>query len=674
MARSRALVGGMVLALVLSSCVELKPETISVEETRPPESADMTPSSDAAPAPGELDITAESEVATWLPADEPPGPGARALVPLQMYYVERYLADVPDKTDVDLAIGAILDQSPDALDVFVRALETYRSMSLEAKDEFFDPGVVAMTASFTAALDMDGIRDHVASQLTLPDFTALEAPTPPSDLKAANMSRGASLEQDPTGARGPSEDTYRVALAWRDNSSTEEGFRVYRWPYLTLAGVAPKLIATLGPDMTSFEDQLLEPISYEEKVCYEVTAYDTAPTSVTGQEPSVMESAPTDSVCTEYHWVTVDSRIDTGDNDVDGLINEYDECPNTHDNGNKWTPGCPDQDRDGWWDNGTDQCVSAWGDPVVPGETSPYKSAPGCPQRYAVSWMGMDVINNSAAYIHHLTNISDPWGKYAGLQNNEVDDRPGEEPYLIFTWVNGLTTTGAEETGETQWCCGEEIDVAKGYVHEPDGTTPEGDPALDTAISDHGMAVFPVGEISDSPGLLITVMLMEKDWQALVRPEYVSATVGDMVEVAAEAALVIGGCISSAGIGCLIDIGEAIVEGLLSIFGMSSQLIEVDDPDDVMGDGVWVITRKDALFKTAENGAYGFSFEIPTPSASLCLPPATPCTPDIAIPSKMGATMLMCLHREGIPIDQLKSACQQYQPVLPWPMEPLTVP
>ena len=678
MAPSRALVGGTVLMLVLSSCIEEGSESSSVEETSPPTSVDITLSSDAAPALDEPDIAAGPGDVSWVSALPVPLPGPRTgiLVPLQMYYVERYLADVPDKTEVDLAIGAILDQSPEALDIFARALETYRAMPQAAKYEYFDPGAVDIAASFSAMLDVDAFRDYLGARLTLFDLGATEPPTAPSGLEATNVSRPGTFEQDPTGEGGGPDSTYGVSLTWQDNASTEHGFLVYRWPFLTLAGVEPFLVDTLGPDVTSYVDQLAEPGSVEEKVCYEVTAYASVPITFGDQEPSLMESAPTDSVCTEYHWTRVDPGVDLGDPDQDGLINEYDDCPELHDQGaNTARPGCPDADGDGWEDDGTDQCVSTWGDPVVPNETSVYKSLPGCPQRYAVSWMGMDVIDNSATYIHNLGNIADISGKYAGLTNNEVDEGFGEEPYLIFNWVNGLTLTGAAETGETEWCCGEGIDVATGSVHEPDGTTPaEGDQALDAAILDHGMVVFPVGEISRTPGLLITVMLMEMDWKAFVRPDYVSATHLDLVKVAAETALVVGGCISSAGIGCLIDIGEAIVEGLLSIFGMSSPLIEVDDPDDVMGDGVWAIAPENALFETAEDGAYGFSFEIPFQNAVVCVTGETPCTAEIGIPSRMSAKMFMCLHREGIPIDELKAACQDYERVLPWPMTPLTVP
>lgn len=643
-------------ALVISGCVVEEGEDMGSDVAQSPATEVATDT--GPPDTGNVDFN-------WVTVDEQLSAEAQALVPLQMYYVERYLADAPDKTDVDEAIGAILDRSPEALEVYTRALESYREMPVSDKEALFDPDIVAIAEAYTTMLDIDTLRRQFVMDVVLSNLDVLSAPIAPSNLTAVNTSRPGTMEQDPTGGSSGDDGQYRVALTWTDNSADEQGFYVYRWSYLTLAGVPPSQIAAVPADTTTFLDELSEPGTPEDMICYQVTAFYSSPDG-SDVEPQIVESAPTEGVCTEYHWVKVDPGIDSGDDDADGFINEYDDCPTLHHNGATTTRGCPDADGDGWADDGTDQCAGIWGDPSFGGDAP--TASPGCPQRYAVNWMGMEAINNSAAYLYHLINITDPYGKYAGLSMNEVDDRPGEEPYLLFTWVNGLAANGAEATGNSSWCCGEEVDVAAGSPFEPDDLTFEGDPAVDAAILDRGMTVFPPGEISRSPGLLVTITLMEKDFVALVRPEYQSDTIGDMIEVAAEAAAVIGGCIASAGVGCLIDIGEAIVEGLMSIFGMSSPLVEVEDPDDVMGDGVWVIDSATARQRTADDGAYGFSFEIPTPYAAVCIPPVSPCTPDVAIPSRMRVVMHMCLYRDEVSGENLADLCEPYEPVLPWPM------
>lgn len=490
------------------------------------------------------------------------------------------------------------------------------------------------------------------------------APLVPTDLVAVNVSRPGSLEQDPTGQGqyGP-DPVYRVILTWRDNAFDEDGFRIYRWPDPTSGGVASDLVATVGSDTGVFEDLLAEPASLDAQVCYQVTAY--------RELPTFAESDPTDAVCIAYHWTRVDPGIDKGDDDNDGFINEYDDCPTLPDDGNDTTRGCPDADRDGWPDDGTDRCPGERGEPLVPGEQV-YAALPGCPQRFGVNWMGMGAINNSISYTHNINNITTPQGKYAGLSMNEVDDAAGEEPYLIFHWINGWDPAGDHQTGEAMWCCGEGVDVAAGDVHEPDGATPaEGDQALDREVRTHGLVVFPPGDISKTPGLEITGILMEMDWTAKVRAES-AYTALDLLETAGEAAVVVSGCVTSAGIGCLIDIGEAIVEGFLSLFRDSSNLVEVDDPDDVMGDAVWAVTHQEALFLTRDDGAYGFSFEVPTPNYAVCVTGEVPCTADIAIPSRLTMNIEMCLYRDGIPADELRRLCEPYEPVLPWPMRQLT--
>jgi hypothetical protein len=684
MARHRRLVGGVALLLAFASCIEADPINISAEDTQLPTSsvAGTEPSTSAAgqsepstSAAGETASPTSSagsispDAVTWAPIDESPVPAGGTMVPLQMYYIERYLADVPDKTDTDLAIAAILDESPETREFLVGALESYRAMPESVKEERFDPDAVRTLASYTDTFEVSALLELVDPTSVILGLIALESPLAPTDLVAENSSRPGSMEQDPTGGGGYDTDpTHGVTLTWQDNAFNEDGFRIYRWPYPTLAGVAPNLLDTVGPDSRSFEDRLPEPPSVDEMVCYQVTAYRDTPLD---PESPFVESPPTEAVCLEYHWTKVDLGIDTGDDDDDGYINAHDECPQHHHNGARSAPlGWPDADGDGWED-GVDQCPSERGEHRYLGFSSgrtPYEAPPGCPQRFGVNWMSLRAVNNSVAYSHGVNNLVTPDGKWAFLTMNEVDDREGEEPYLIFEWVNGWSDTGDHQTGQAKWCCGEGIDVAAGDIVEPDGTTlAEGDQDLDRAVREHGLVVFPPGDISKTPGLLITAILMEMDWTAWIRPESADTAL-DLLETAGEAALVIGGCIASAGIGCLLDIGEAIVEGFVSIFAYSPPRIEVEDPDDVMGDAVWVMTHREALSLTAGDGAHGFSFEVPFENGAVCLDGASPCPIEIAVPSRLAVVVEMCLYREGVPAGDLRTLCAPYPRVEPWPM------
>jgi hypothetical protein len=73
-----------------------------------------------------------------------------------------------------------------------------------------------------------------------------------------------------------SEPTKTARLSWKDNSDTEDGFRVYR-----LVGNKVSKIAELGPNTTNFVDQAAPP-----KACYVVVAFNSAG-----------ESAPTAKAC-----------------------------------------------------------------------------------------------------------------------------------------------------------------------------------------------------------------------------------------------------------------------------------------------------------------------------------------------------------------------------------------
>jgi hypothetical protein len=74
----------------------------------------------------------------------------------------------------------------------------------------------------------------------------------------------------------PSEPTKTARLSWKDNSDSEDGFRVYRQ-----VGNKISKIAELGANTTNFVDQAAPP-----KACYVVVAFNSAG-----------ESAPTAKAC-----------------------------------------------------------------------------------------------------------------------------------------------------------------------------------------------------------------------------------------------------------------------------------------------------------------------------------------------------------------------------------------
>lgn len=74
----------------------------------------------------------------------------------------------------------------------------------------------------------------------------------------------------------PTEPTKTARLSWKDNSDSENGFRVYR-----IVGNKMSKIAELGPNTTNFVDQ-----AAPSKACYVVVAFNSAG-----------ESAPTAKAC-----------------------------------------------------------------------------------------------------------------------------------------------------------------------------------------------------------------------------------------------------------------------------------------------------------------------------------------------------------------------------------------
>lgn len=644
---------------------------------------DATSSTSGAPASDDeaavTDTSVSTELVRLLAETAQPNEAAGVFVPLQMHYLERYFEGATNPSSADLAIAAILDESPGAAAVFERALSTYRAMSLEDKHALFDPEMVDLTADTAVAIDLERVYDRLGSIVTPAELGDVDAPVAPSDLVARNTSLYQGI-----GGDSDAPPTYRITLQWNDNSGDEAGFNIYRsMPTM----VEPALVATVDADVTMYDDVLLglpddpDELGVALSWCYQVKAFTEAPFTLAGQEPVVVESEGTPLACSDF-WPPPDD-IDRSDVDGDGFIGEFDLCPSVAGFENT-TQGCPDEDRDGISDvmdrNGVqDQCTvrtdrdDAWGDQWS--DASGVNPPDGCPYRFAVSWMGMEVTSNSAEYLYPLVDVGNAASDLPSiLYMNEVDEFPGEEPWLTFSWANGLASTGATAHGSSEWCCGEGIDVASGDVWEPDGTVlaeAEGaDLAADAEILDHGLVVIPTQSINRVGGMELTIALLERDWTATVR-ESQEADIGDMLEVGLTI-VEIGSCVYAPTLSCLVDAAEVVVDIIESIFGMADVWVEVDDPDDWMGDGVWGISRNEALHRTSTTGAYGFWVEIPWQRNVVCISGFEPCPESEKIPSGLIANVYLCLHREGLATEQITTACgpfSSYERVLPWPME-----
>jgi hypothetical protein len=87
-----------------------------------------------------------------------------------------------------------------------------------------------------------------------------------------------------------------------------------------------------------------------------------------------------------------------------------------------------------------------------------------------------------------------------------------------------------------------------------------------------------------------------------------------------------------------------------------------------MGTEVWTITEGGAMSRTSGNGAYAFSFDMPTTYEVSC-GTTYPCPVGTGWGVTMRARLYFCLVREGTPEGEVKKACSSYEPVVPWPMK-----
>ena len=598
------------------------------------------------------------------------------LGPVFMYYLDRYYSGIPDESEIGRQVASILSKAPEAQVVFRRLLNNYKALPDESKKEMFDAHMVDMTKTINEEINIAAVRSYLRDTVPLwgSAYEPSGPPVPPDALVAENNS-----------SADPEFPSYRIRLTWQDNASNEAGFVIFRGFKSGDALVPGSLVpfAKVGPNVTQFTDTLTAPQNVEDSYCYQVAAYSVSPIALLGQPPEQMASARSNSSCATYHPESTPPGPDT---DFDGIPDKDDYCPGVP--GNVF--GCPDSDKDGVADMSgdkdqdgvadlnVDQCIALG--PEGQDETLFMASNdggprpdPGCPIKYRLSWMKMQVLNNSD-YFYNEGN--DPF-------NTPPQVDAGEEPYLIFSLVNGQDPGGKARSWTKRWCCGERIDVKAGKnPFEPD-TDLNGEESSASqylgSLADgsfHGIPVL--GELGDfayidtKTELSMAVTLMERDWTNTKCFDTEQVTEFDLaVKLGGAAGGAIAACVGSFGFGCGAAIAGAVVSIIKTLFSFDPDPIcaDVADSDDFMGVDGWFISRQQALLKTSGNGAYGFWFDMPTTVKKAILPGIIP---PVSVLATMRARLYFCLYREGIPENEVNSRCSNYTQA-PWSMMTWTV-
>jgi hypothetical protein len=597
-----------------------------------------------------------SKPETSVSRENPKNQATAILTPLYMYYLERYFSGAKDGTDVDLYVRSVLDNSRGGQRLLRRASANYKSIPSETLYELYDEQVVSMTANSAMTLDLDNIKQRLSKVSPTLEMDLASVPEAPSDLIAKN-----------TSAWDQEFPKYEITLKWQSNSTIEDGFRIYRM--FKPVGAAPQILsqaATVGPGVTTYHDKLTKPVDNKDMYCYQVKAYRVSPIALAGQKPPVYESGPSNATCEFYSAASPPKPPDA---DGDGIPDFLDECPYQK---GVLTHGCPDLDLDGI-PNKDDFCPSQSGVPA--GKFVP-KDRHGCPQRYDLRWMGIKVLNNSAAYAFPGITIFPDKKLYDNEKYDDNKHGDGEEPYLLFTWNNGITSKGALEHDSSRWCCGESVDKKKGYDYEPDTDSfGEEQPLLLNNLLNIGLTIWPAAglsaEIDTKLGLVVNTTLMERDYDATITVEEEADALEAAFKIGGKVTGAVAGCVSSGGIGCLVSIGSTIKGVIEDILGLSSsgKTVTVNDPDDFQGTDFWAISAGDAAFQTSSNGAYPFYFaELPTDAKAFCT--WIPCNPGQGYPVHMRVKPYYCLCREGMSNSEIHQYCapSKATPVLPWPM------
>lgn len=593
-------------------------------------------------------------------------PASRVFLPIFMYYAERAYVDLQEPTETDRTIRSILDESPEGQEFIRGALEQYKSIPEDTKLELFDAEIVRMTIDIQQPLNLE--RVHARLKEEAPGLMEVPKgpPAAPSNLSAKNRSTLEPVK-------------YQVELQWQDNSNDEDGFLIYRAAKPVSGGAVQALqqIGSVAAGVTTYMDITPGYTQPEDQYCYQVVAYTTNPIGLVGQPPQQMLSTPTNSVCS---YVAIGYPLGPlpPDQDKDGYADALDACPGVP---GIYPDGCPDKDYDGIPDH-QDMCETEPADMYASYDQGP-KPPPsrlGCPTRYTLQWMGMKVLNNSGQFAYPGYQFLSPSGKLYGLYQNEVDSQctSGEEPYLVFTWTNGLTDKGMVENGVSRWCCGDQVIVKSGKDYEPDSDScGEEFPGTLADTQKYGFTVFPGianqhSIFDDTSGFVMAITVMERDYELTITPENNANALDAVFKMGGAVAGAIGGCVGSGGAGCLVSIAGAlktIIESIFDLMKTPPPSVTVQDPDDFMGTDMWYISRVSAMYMTSTNGAYAFTLpEIPTTYNFTCLG-WQPCGVGGGIPTTLRVRPTFCLLREGVPKSDYQKVCASPSYVSPWPMK-----
>jgi len=656
--------------------------------------------------PGSLGVAAATQQQTF--ELRPPRANAgQVSTPLLMYYVERRVVGVPTQTEADAYVARQFQASPETQSLLTQLLEKYKALPAPTKQLLFDTEALRLTSSpynTVTASDIARVSSQTAMAPSLSGIQDLEnpePPEPPSRLVSVNSS-GSSMEQQGSGTA----TSLGIYLQWRwDRPDRPEGFAIYRrLPSQTEF----QLLTEVPASAVEYRDSPLpQPSAGQEAYCYEVRAFARPLVAVTWQ-PNRIESRPSNTSCTTYG----PNAQPLADTDSDGMADPFDWCPN---DGKPPTmprvQGCPDGDVDGLIDSSPGGSVPAGmidhcppGEPGLDGygprgpqwdHLRAIDPLPGCPVRYQLRWMGLEVLNDPV-------DCTDPNAPYrlgcdgeVGLgneygQTNEAIT-PGQplpagfEPYLVFGMLNGVSDQGMAQQWTKRWCCGEGVQV--GVVAVPDfppstinssGIEPDTDfrgaesYEVDQTVLERGMLLFPekfdvlYSSIDEQFGLILTTTLFERDFDMQYTPDKNETDISGFLEKGVGVMSNIVSCASTGGLKCAKALGEKVASlltlGLTS--NESADPVTVRDRDDVFGVASVSFTSREAADATSATGVYPFSQEIPGDgsyyvSFSKSIVPPPPLDSRARTVATMIGRSRFCLVRKGLEEAEILQLCRQ---------------